>query len=399
MSGPSVTIRPWGLATILVLALVFTDARAAGATFKQFDLDDNGTITPDEWEKVMAQPATPKFPPAVAKPPSVPTPTTPDNVDRGQGLIPWVEKHFLIRKSFFADPGINDPAKASWTRTKGEDAFYNVDLAIMFRDLMRPLPAEFQSYRLVVTSTPFFEAHISNRSDTHDEVLSQDSVIYGVPITFDFLPKDLGATIEEMEGGTKKPPKLFVTGHSFSLVPQYRADRLHDIRAFEVSLSYTPITVPSLCIGVDRPLFGTTWLHFRWRPFIGLEVGRYDDGNELLVPAAPDDYTRFFTRIHAELDLGERLAMVADYNWRRDLRSPDRDYHYSEISLVLGLDGYRQVQELDGAGRPVVDEKTRVLSRPTLTPHFSVGVTWKRGEDAPTFKDVDLLTAWIGMKF
>lgn len=381
---------------LLVSTGVFLAAFSVAQADSDFDeIDSNprdGVITASEWDAALAKPAKPKFPPAVAAAPSVPPSTAPENAEKSPGLIPWLERHVLIRKSFFNDKSINDPAKINWTKSKGEDAFYNLDLAILWKDFVASRRiAESKTFEVYFSSTPFFETHISNQADTHEEVRSQDALLWGVPFTFNFLPRDPPVSIADIEAGRVDPPKHFVEGHSFSIIPQYRMDRLNDIRAFEVAAAYTPLTVPALNIGVSNQLFGLAWLQFRWRPFLGFEVGRYLDGNELVTPNEPEDYSRFFARVHAELEIIGRLALVTDYTWRKDLRKPNQDHHYSEISLVVALDQDREVTTLDGAGK--------VKEQETVPAHFSVGITWKRGEDAPIFKDTDLFTAWLGTKF
>jgi hypothetical protein len=32
-------------------------------------------------------------------------------------------------------------------------------------------------------------------------------------------------------------------------------------------------------------------------------------------------------------------------------------------------------------------------------PHFSIGITYKRGNDAPDFANVDSVNAWLGVRF
>lgn len=294
-------------------------------------------------------------------------PTSTVKTEKGW-LIRALERDFKIRKSFLSDADSADPAKLSWTKAKDSAAFYQLDLAVMwtptFLDSQRGWPDKKVGPDLLGwTVTPSFESHIAT-----DPKASQNSLTYRIPVTLSY---DINGWARDLAGvsGGQMPPRSFVENHALIISPTYQTDRQNGTTAMEVEIFYTP-SIPDLALGVQKDL-APGWLSFRWRPFIGFELGEYTNTGS--TGNANTDIARFSAKIQAELWFGKHLALAADYVHRTEISGDQRSFNYAELSAIYLFDPSDK--------------------------HFSTGVTWKRGKDAPNFQDVDVLAAWFGVKF
>lgn len=165
-----------------------------------------------------------------------------------------------------------------------------------------------------------------------------------------------------------------MAGHRFDLIPTYRTDRHSDTKAMELLLAWRPVA-PRLGLGVDIPIVGEK-VRFRWSPVIGVEMADYTDvvdkpGAAAKVPIE-GSYSRAYAEVTAELFFGQTLKLFGNYKIRQELNRTNNTYQWIEAGATLDLDA-------DG--------------------HLSLNATYQRGEDAPTFEDVDKFILGFGVKF
>jgi hypothetical protein len=336
--------------------------------FKDYDTDGDGKISKAEFARK-------------ATPPSIASSKTDDRVATEQpkekkelGLIGWLERDFQLRQSFFTPKESVNPAKFSWSKAKGESSFYHLDAAVLWRPAFLSDGEELGNGVLSWFIQPSFEAHISNQKGA-----AQDQLTFRVPFTLNYVPGG-ASVIKGMDTPGAVPDKgHFITVHTFLVSPTYQTDRHNDTRSLTAEIFYTP-TIPDLAIGVRQPLFGTESVQLLWRPYIGLELGDYLERDATTSMAVERQVSRFVGRAEADLQFGRRFALVGSYVSRTELNGECRSFHYGEISAVLVLD-------------------TTLPEDESKQPHFTTGVTYKRGKDAPKFKQADVLTAWVGVRF
>ena len=357
------------LCTLSLTALLLNGAATQAATFADYDTNNDGQISPAEFAA-----STSALPPAVAMGPGkaavVPEP---ESKPEKSGWIAWLERDFQIRESFFTQEQAVNPAKLSWTKAKGQPSFYQLDAAVLWQPTFLTSGTTIGSKSLSWFIRPSFEAHVSTETGA-----SQDQLTYRVPFTLN-LTHGGAEMLAGMDTPGATPPKRFITVHTLLASPTYQTDRHNATRSMAAEVFYTP-TIPSLAMGVRQPLFGTDWLHLLWRPYAGVELGEYLERDATTTLALERSVSRFVARAEAELLIGERLALTGSYVLRRELQDAERTFHYGEVSGVLLLDRILPESEEE-------------------QPHFTAGVTYKRGQDAPEFEDVDVVTAWLGVRF
>ena len=350
-------------------ALLLTGAAAKAGEFSDYDTNKDGQISKAEFAAQAAS-----LPPAVAMGPGkaalVPEP---EAKPEKSGWIAWLERDFQIRESFFTQEQAVNPAKLSWTKAKGEPSFYQLDAAVLWQPTFLTSGTTIGSKSLSWFIRPSFEAHVSTETGA-----SQDQLTYRVPLTLNLTHGGAGM-LAGMDTPGATPAKRFITVHTLLVSPTYQTDRHNATRTLEAEIFYTP-TIPSLAMGVRQPLFGTDWLHLLWRPYAGVELGEYLERDATTKLALERSVSRFVARAEAEVLFGERFAVTGSYVLRRELQDAERTFHYGEVSGILLLDTVLPASEEE-------------------QPHFTAGVTYKRGQDAPEFEDVDVVTAWLGVRF
>ncbi len=359
--------------TCLLMAVALLGGRAAlGLDFADFDTNHDGVISKQEFAaytaaEAKAKPATGKNEVAVEKP---------AKKEKG-GLVGWLERDFEIRESLYTpggelDPSVN-PAKLSWTKARHQDSFYQLDAAVLWKPSFLSGGTTIGDSALGWFLQPSFEAHVSTEPTS-----SQNQLTYRLPITLNYIPGGR-EILAGMDDPNAVPKKRFITVHTLMVSPTYQTDRHNDTRATEAEIFYTP-TIPSLAIGVRQPLFGSNAVQFLWRPYVGVELGDYMDRDATTSLLFEKNISRFVARAEAELLFGERFAITASCVHRTEFNGEERSFNYGEVSALLILD-------------------TKLPDNEKEPPHFTMGVTYKRGKDAPEFEDVDAVTAWLGVRF
>ena len=215
-------------------------------------------------------------------------------------------------------------------------------------------------------------------------------------------------TIEDYEAmrtvnvpGSRYRSSDWIEGGEFILTPAYRSDKENSVRAFEGGLYWKPgVWIPA-GLNVRKQIIQNL-VSFRWDPMLGMEVGEYSERRGLASPL-PRDYFRGFLRVHAELDLGPQdqppFSLTGDYTFRQQFSDSSTEYNYSEISLLFHVDPDRLAHVATADNRPFVDPHTNLPSYVVIPGHVTIGATWKCGKDAPTFKNVNTFTTWIGLQY
>jgi hypothetical protein len=254
-------------------------------------------------------------------------------------------KPLSIRQTLLQDGkdkmSVNSPARFSLNRDNltSED-YYTLDGAISYEI---PLMAD----RLALS--PTVEAHISNQSTNE-----RDSVTYALPLTW-FSRFDMDAR--------------WVKRHYLKGVGSFNTDRQQDTETVDASLLYT-VDIPRL--GMGATLGKDNYPIFMMRPWIGLDYGSVNKTGGVPDLAAESSYLRLRADLEATLWLADNFSLNGRYVHYTFLNGLERSYNFAEISAVLYLDN-AQI--------------------------FSLGASYRRGESAPKFNDVDNATVWMGIKF
>lgn len=359
-------------------------ADTAESEFQQIDKNKDGVIDKTEWaayaaSKVEAKPiarendssdsAVQTQPVTTATPPS-------------KSLAKRIGEQITVRKTFLSeakdDPDSilptdeGEPARFSWTHSRGEASFYTLDFAVLWHPTVNHKPIldwqhEGSDFLLAWYVQPVFEAHVSNEAKAE-----QNSLTYRIPFTLTLSP----ATHANMPGlGDVLLPSrdAFIKGHEIIASPVYETDRTNKVQTLGGDIYYTPTVIPALAVGKEAALGPVT---FRWRPYVGFEGGHIRDDRNNPMLGDQSGYARFAMKLHAELWIDifapDQFVLTADYFLRRDFAGDNLTHNFWEISPTLYLD------------------KDHALS---------TGLSWKRGSTPPTFEKVDSFVIWVGAKF
>jgi len=372
----------------LVALMLGCTSPVFASEFDEIDTNHDSVISREEWnawKKKTSRADT------VGEKAPVETQVT-SHEEKGLDVIKWVERNFEVRESFFgtgtsslntssefsglsgsvASTASSEPARVGWTKPTNGSAFYQVDAAVLWRPSFLSSGTQSLGDPIAWFVEPTFEAHVSSEPGSE-----QDQLSYRSPITLDYFPGGK-EVIAGMDNPNAVPTRRFITVHTFIMSPTYQTDQDNDTRLIEGELFYTP-TIPSLAIGIRQPVFGLTKIQFRWRPYTGFELGDYLSQNKASGSPSESNISRFVFRAAADLSLGERFSLSGSYISRIELGEAGKSFNYGEVSGQMFLD----------PTLPMNDEP----------PHFSIGITYKRGYDAPDFVSVDSVNAWLGVRF
>lgn len=360
-------------------ALCLCQSRVEAANeFDQLDTNGDGFISREEFARKPKSEKSVKEAPNKAA--AEPTPS-PENQSK---FLQFIQNNFEIRETFFTadqkasdllgtdptalkDTASTNPARFSWTRTASSGSFYQIDAAVLWKPSFLDHPPRAGLDWLV---QPNFEAHVSTKEGS-----AQDQLTYRVPVVLNYTPIDiigmdtLGAT----------PAPRFITTHRFVVSPIYQTNRDNGTRTLQAEFYYTP-TIPSLAIGIRQPLFRNNNIQFLWRPYVGFELGDYLDRDATTLMLVSSSISRFVFRGQGELLLGDRLTITGAFVHRTELNGDNRSFNYGELSGVVAMDPTRTFKSKE-------------------SPHFTAGITYKRGRDAPDFDNGNEITGWVGVQF
>lgn len=291
-------------------------------------------------------------------------------------IISFLDKHLTVQNSFSEDKNATNPARFGLTHSPGVGTYYNIDAAVMLTSPEFNTGEIIFDYPLSWFVEPTFEAHVSNNPKQ-----TQNSLTYSVPIVLNLgnlkipdmdQPPDQDPN-QDIDGkDVAQPPHRFITLHQLYISPSFQTNQEQDTQVFFSSLYWTP-TIPDLAVGKAFMSADRNFI-FRWRPALGFEFGHYVDDQAATEPVV----ARSLIRLNAEIRLFKRLAFTAAYTNRLNMIGSPLGYNYVEFSSIVILD---PVVEVDNVN------------------HLTVGLTWKKGKDAPDFQDVDTLLGWIGVQF
>jgi hypothetical protein len=296
-----------------LVALLGFAAIVFASEFDEIDTNHDGVISREEWNAWKKKTSQAE---SVEKKAPVETQASSDE-DRRVGVIKWIERNFEIRQSFFgsgspwpastssefsalsgsiASTASSDPARVSWTKPSNGSAFYQVDAAVLWRPSFLSSGTEWFGNPVGWFVEPTFEAHVSSEPGS-----AQNQLSYRSPITLEYFPggKEI---LAGMDNPNAVPPKRFITVDTFIISPMYQTDQDNKTRLIEGELFYTP-TIPALAIGIRQPVFGLSKVQFRWRPYIGFELGDYLSENNSTGAASESNISRFVFRAAGDLSV------------------------------------------------------------------------------------------------
>jgi hypothetical protein len=275
-----------------------------------------------------------------------------------------------------SDPG---PAQISWTHAVGSSAVFTIDGALSYTYELESLTdTEFLGYRPSVRIIPSFEAHTSN-----DPNNQQDSLKAKIDFQLGLNSKDENSS------------DLFQL-QALSIAPTYERDRIKTTETYGADIFYTPIfkVIPGMTALQPLAFWRTAktipanpeeaarlaYPGFVWQPSIGFETGHATLASLPVFDSDPD-FARFALKLKIDLYLVPQLDVSVGYSHRTFLTGNGDSYDFIDINPIWYI----------GSSLDDLNDPKKI--------HFAVGLDFKYGETTPSFKHVDSLSAFIGMKF
>jgi hypothetical protein len=160
-----------------------------------------------------------------------------------------------------------------------------------------------------------------------------------------------------------------------SLGGKLEGDQRFDVKKFSFEALFTP-TFPKLSVGVSKPLDTASPFQFRWRPFLGFDIGR--TVKKGASKETQNTVFRLTPRVTAKLKLNflnEVLKLNEVYLWM------DNTFYYLPLESKTKRNFFTSGLEFD------------------VTDNLGFGLTYKNGESAPKFNRVNTLGATISIRF
>ena len=352
----------------------------AKAAFEKADTDGNHYLSPAEFKECFKKSVpTPRQAPGgfAAKHNIVEEAAKPEEQPKDDALSASVAKYFSIHKSFLSgvDKDSTDPAKFNWSQAKGSPSSYTLDLAITLQKDYQPHLLDLFTalgYRWTPLLNGIFEAHVSTIPKT-----AQNQLLYQGLVEF------LGVADSD---------NSFVQAHHLYIRPGYETDKHSDLRQERLDIDYTPdlrlfgwgqAQSLSDLFGNNQSQSGATpatkkWpVTFYWRPIVGAEFHSVDSGLQVVtrsaaLPGLENDYGFFRFSLKAEVKIVDRVTLSSSWIHRTELYGGGGSHNYLELAALLTLDPDK---------------------------HYSVGASYKRGEDSPAFADLNVVSAFVGFQF
>lgn len=335
--------------------------KKSDADFKDLDLNGDGKITQDEFWKAREEDVedavgaqfTEEVPSINARKFSSLYATTDKQFEKEIAKTwrdnhPWlkrlrVRQTLLQNDGFLAGPeadGTSAPARLSWTRDNvTSDDFFTFDGAVSY---------DFPLLQDRLVFSPTFEAHTSTQASNE-----RDAITYALPFTW-HSPLQYSSLI---------------TRHYLMGTASLNTDRGNNLETLNGALLYS-LDIPKW--GIGATLGKDEYPIFIMRPWIGLDHGSVNRSGGVPDLAAEKNFTRLRADLEATLWLTQSLTLNGRYVHHTHLNGLERSYNYGEVSAIMYLDNARA---------------------------FSLGATYRRGKDAPSYVEVDSITVWTGLRF
>lgn len=282
-------------------------------------------------------------------------------------------KNISISRSTTKQGDEKRPAQFALNHTK-DGTFIGIDAAVAYK-VGEFAPWHFANgYSAVPVFSVGAEAHTTTQAPSKRE---EDSLAFKTPFELHISPST---------------PRF---GNSFALTPSYERNRKKTVETYGGSLLWSPsvgsshegllaLAQTGRFIPLSR-IFTTLESDYPgilWRPWFGAELGE-----RLMSDSADADASkayggdRGFARLvitgRFDVYLTRNFDIAIDVSHRKFLTGSELGFSYVEVSPTLFLDGAAQ------------DEDTR----------FSVGFTYKNGKTTPQFKNVNSISAWLGVRY
>lgn len=289
------------------------------------------------------------------------------------------DEKLSVTKSTTVQGDEKRPAQFGWTDSRS-GSFFTVDGALTYKwdNLSKiSLPG---GYTLEPILNPSIEAHTTTQAPSKRQ---QDSISAKIPI----------------ELGLSSATASVVAGNTFLITPDYERDRKKTIETFSVNVLWSPTLSPpsdaspgpimlirtGQLIPFSQILPGSrlNYPGLIWRPYVGFETGDRITSNPKDIDAAKaydgqNEYSRFVATVHTDFYLTPKFDIACDFTHRTFLSGSGLSFDYVEVSPVFYLDG-----------TPNNPDSQR----------WSLGMTYKNGKTTPQFKDVESVSAWVGIRY
>jgi hypothetical protein len=256
------------------------------------------------------------------------------------------DRGFSLQKTVDG-PDASKGAEFSFLRNLRKDSIYTADFAFIYD----------RRFHQTTRTSVGFQASVEGNL-TSDTSASEDAWRFRA-----------GAVIDR----NLKPGSLNLL--YLSLGGKFEGDQKFDVKKMSFEALLTP-TFPRLAIGVSKPLDSARPFQFRWRPFIGLDLGRtIRKGSS---GETKDSVLRLTPRVTTKLKLNflNRALKLSDvYLWT------DETFYYLPLEAKKRRNFFTSGLEFD------------------VTDNLGLGVTYKNGESAPKFNRVNTLGATISIRF
>jgi len=275
-----------------------------------------------------------------------------------------------------ADPG---PAQLNWTHAVGSPDVFTIDAAISYTYDFKSLgDKELLGYYPTFAIVPSFEAHTSN-----SVTATQDSLKAKLDLQF------------ALDSKGKSDTDLFQL-QALSIAPAYERDRVKKTETYGGEVFYTPVlkAIPGMTalyplafwrnqnavVANPTEAAAIAYPGFVWSPSVGFEVG-HATINETPVYGTDPDYARFVAKLKLDLYLFPQFDLSVSYAGRVFLNGEERAFSFFEIAPTWYI--FTPAEDVQNPKKV----------------HFAIGLDFKDGETTPSFKHVDSLSAFVGMKF
>lgn len=170
-------------------------------------------------------------------------------------------------------------------------------------------------------------------------------------------------------GSYTTPGSDLLASHYLQVTFDFATERTYAARILGGTAEYSPTIFP---LAIGRFTDPEQPVKFRWRPYVGLEVGHVANAGPLT--ALDPNFTNLFFRVTPELVIVDRVKLSPTLSWWRQLIGGQGGFAYYEWS------GRVVLSESEGKERASID------------------VSYNRGRQSPTFRQTGVLKISLAVK-